>query len=143
MVQENRNLLNDLATAFPFTNNNLCEDCVPNVNAAKSSGSSPGNKKLTSDSKQTSIIGHRDNPDRGGGRDSMIINLLTQEEASAILHKSLRVLRFWRTAGIGPAYVKLGKTVLYDRNDLISYVRSNTVQPSVRAAFEEEDRVAH
>jgi hypothetical protein len=65
--------------------------------------------------------------------------LLTQEQTSALLHKSLRVLRFWRTAGIGPAYVKLGKTILYDRQDLIAYVRSNTVQPSVRAAFEEEN----
>ena len=67
------------------------------------------------------------------------IELLTQDEAAALLHKSQRVLRFWRTAGVGPAYVKLGKTVLYNRDDLITYVRSNTVQPSVRAAFEEED----
>jgi Helix-turn-helix domain len=67
------------------------------------------------------------------------VELLTQEEAAALLHKSPRVLRFWRTAGIGPAYVKLGKTVLYNRDDLITYVRSNTVQPSVRAAFEEEN----
>jgi hypothetical protein len=71
------------------------------------------------------------------------VELLTQEEAALFLHKSLRVLRFWRTAGIGPAYAKLGKTVLYDRTDLIAYVRSNTVQPSVRAAIEEEDDVAH
>lgn len=67
------------------------------------------------------------------------VELLTQEEAAAFLHKSPRVLRLWRTAGIGPAYVKLGKTVLYNRDDLITYVRSNTVQPSVRAAFEEEN----
>ena len=67
------------------------------------------------------------------------VALLTQEEAAAFLHKSPRVLRFWRTAGIGPAFVKLGKTVLYTRQDLIAYVRSNTVQPSVRAAFEEEN----
>ncbi len=66
------------------------------------------------------------------------LELLTQEEAAVFLHKSPRVLRLWRTAGIGPAYVKLGKTVLYNRDDLITYVRSNTVQPSVRAAFEEE-----
>ena len=58
---------------------------------------------------------------------SNTVELLTQQEASAVLHKTPRVLRFWRTAGIGPAYVKLGKTVLYDRNDLIAYVRSNTV----------------
>lgn len=67
------------------------------------------------------------------------IDLLTQEQTAAFLHKSNRVLRFWRTAGIGPAYVKLGKTVLYDRAELITYVRSNTVQPSVRAALEEEN----
>jgi hypothetical protein len=67
------------------------------------------------------------------------VELLNQEEAAALLHKTPRVLRFWRTAGIGPAYVKLGKTVLYNREDLIVYVRSNTVQPSVRAAFEEEN----
>lgn len=67
------------------------------------------------------------------------VELLTQEEAAAFLHKSLRVLRYWRTAGVGPAFVKLGKTVLYDRQELIAYVRSNTVQPSVRAAFEEEN----
>ncbi|MFI5115677.1 MAG: helix-turn-helix domain-containing protein [Terriglobales bacterium] len=73
---------------------------------------------------------------------SNTVELLTQQEASAVLHKTPRVLRFWRTAGIGPAYVKLGKTVLYDRNDLIAYVRSNTVQPSVRAAIEEENCVA-
>ncbi len=66
------------------------------------------------------------------------IELLTPEEAAAFLHKSPRVLRFWRTAGIGPAFVKLGKTVLYDRTDLITYIRRNVVQPSVQAALEEE-----
>ena len=65
--------------------------------------------------------------------------LLTQEQAGAFLHKSSRVLRYWRTAGIGPAYVKLGKTVLYERDELIAYVRSHTVRPSVRAAFEEDN----
>ena len=86
---------------------------------------------------------HRANDHGDSARDSTNVDLLTQEEAASMLHKSLRVLRFWRTAGIGPAYVKLGKTVLYARNDLLAYVRSNTVQPSVRAAFEEENNVAH
>ena len=67
------------------------------------------------------------------------IELPTQEEAAAFLRKSVRVLRFWRTAGIGPAFVKLGKTVLYNQQELIAYVRSNTVQPSARAAFEEDN----
>jgi len=42
MVQENRNFGNDLAKTVPIANKSLCEDCVPNVNAAKASGSSPG-----------------------------------------------------------------------------------------------------
>jgi hypothetical protein len=67
------------------------------------------------------------------------VELLTQEQAASFLHKSSRVLRFWRTAGIGPAYVKLGKTVLYNRADLLAYVRRNTVQPSVQAAMEEHN----
>ena len=67
------------------------------------------------------------------------LELLTEQQASAFLHKSLRALRSWRTAGIGPAYVKLGKTVLYTREALLVFVRSNTVQPSVRAALEEEN----
>jgi hypothetical protein len=42
MVQENRNFGNDLAKTVPIANKSLCEDCVPNVNATKASGSSPG-----------------------------------------------------------------------------------------------------
>jgi hypothetical protein len=89
------------------------------------------------------IIGQRANHQTERATDSTNVDLLTQAEAAAMLHKSLRVLRFWRTAGVGPAYVKLGKTILYDRHELIAYVRSNTVRPSVRAAFEEENNVAH
>jgi len=65
------------------------------------------------------------------------VEWLSKDQAAAFLHKSPRVLRFWRTAGTGPAYVKLGKTVLYNRSDLIAYVWRNTVQPSVQAAIEE------
>ncbi len=76
----------------------------------------------------------------GSGAPTSGVELLTEEEAAAFLRKSPRALRLWRTSGIGPAYVKLGKTVFYNRADLVAYVRSNTVQPSVRAAIQEENR---
>ena len=48
MNRENINLRSDFATIVPIANKSLCEDCVPNVNATKSSGSSPGDATLTS-----------------------------------------------------------------------------------------------
>jgi hypothetical protein len=57
MAQGNSNLQNDLATTFPVTNENLREDCRPDENASKASGSSPGEETLTSETNQTSF-GH-------------------------------------------------------------------------------------
>jgi hypothetical protein len=42
-------------------------------------------------------------------------------------------LRYWRCAGIGPAYVKLGGRIKYDLGDVEAYVRANKRKPSVRA----------
>jgi len=71
------------------------------------------------------------------------MKLLTTVQAAAFLHKPAGTLRYWRAVGIGPAYVKLGKTVLYDETELVNFVKSNTVVPSVRTeAKEEANRVA-
>lgn len=71
------------------------------------------------------------------------MNLLTTNEAAKFLHKPAGTLRYWRAVGIGPCYVKLGKTVLYDEAELVNFVKSNTVVPSVRTeAREEGNRVA-
>ena len=42
-------------------------------------------------------------------------------------------LRYWRCAGIGPTYVKLGGRIKYDLADVEAYVRANKRKPSVRA----------
>lgn len=42
-------------------------------------------------------------------------------------------LRYWRCAGLGPAYVKLGGRIKYDLADVERYVRANKRMPSVRA----------
>ena len=71
------------------------------------------------------------------------MTLLTTIEAAAFLHKPAGTLRYWRAVGIGPCYVKLGKTVLYEEAELVNFVKSNTVVPSVRTeAREEANRVA-
>lgn len=42
-------------------------------------------------------------------------------------------LRYWRCAGIGPAYVKLGGRIKYDLVDVERYIRANKRMPSMRA----------
>jgi hypothetical protein len=75
-------------------------------------------------------------------REIRIMNLLSTKEAAAFLHKPAGTLRYWRSIGFGPRY-KLGKTVLYDEAELVDFVRSNTIVPSVRTeARKEANRVA-
>lgn len=82
----------------------------------------------------------------GGGEISFLdsdMKLLTTAEAAAFLHKPAGTLRYWRAVGDGPCYVKMGKTVLYEEAELVDFVKSNTVVPSVRTeAREEANRVA-
>jgi hypothetical protein len=42
-------------------------------------------------------------------------------------------LRYWRCAGTGPPYVKLGGRIKYDLADVDRYIRANKRMPSVRA----------
>ncbi len=56
-------------------------------------------------------------------------DMLTDEEVSARYRGRITVgtLRNWRALRIGPAYVKVGKAVLYKRSALIAWDRKNTV----------------
>ena len=75
--------------------------------------------------------------------ETLTMNLLNTSEAAAVLHKPAGTLRYWRAVGIGPCYVKLGKTVLYEEAELVNFVKSNIVVPSVRTeARKEGNRVA-
>jgi hypothetical protein len=42
-------------------------------------------------------------------------------------------LRYWRCAGLGPPFVKLGGRIKYDVDDVDRYVGANKRMPSVRA----------
>ena len=68
---------------------------------------------------------------------------MTTAEAAAFLRKPEGTLRYWRAIGYGPAYAKLGKGVVYEQSSVESFVKSNTVVPSVRTeARKEANRVA-
>ena len=52
--------------------------------------------------------------------------LLTEHDAAALLNVSHRTLQAWRLRGNGPAYVKLGNAVRYDRATLDRFIAENT-----------------
>ena len=52
--------------------------------------------------------------------------LLTERDAAAYLNVSHRTLQSWRLRGNGPAYVKLGNAVRYDRATLARFIAENT-----------------
>jgi hypothetical protein len=54
---------------------------------------------------------------------------LTAEEVSERYRGSVSIgtLRNWRAMKIGPAFVKIGKAVLYPTNELDAWDRKNTV----------------
>jgi predicted site-specific integrase-resolvase len=60
-----------------------------------------------SDTRETALAGHDD--------------LLSPEQAATILRKSTATLSRWRTAGLGPPYIKNGGSIEYRRSDLEDY----------------------
>jgi len=64
------------------------------------------------------------------------MKLLSTQQVAQILNEPEGTLRYWRCAGKGPAYVKLGGRVRYDEADVVAYVSANRRIPSVRATLE-------
>ena len=63
---------------------------------------------------------------------SSAIKLLSTRQVSEILDTPESTLRYWRCAGLGPSYVKLGGRIKYDEADVHAYVKANRRIPSVR-----------
>ncbi|HRN87909.1 MAG TPA: DNA-binding protein [Hyphomicrobium sp.] len=63
---------------------------------------------------------------------------LTQHELARLLQKSVRTLERDRVAGSGIAFRKIGKTVLYGRDDVIAHLDAarfvSTAEAKARAA---------
>jgi excisionase family DNA binding protein len=61
--------------------------------------------------------------------------LFTQAEAADHLRLSERTLKRWRVSGSGPAFVKLGRRVLYRKLDLEEWIASRVVHSTSEAGF--------
>ena len=55
-------------------------------------------------------------------------DLLTITEAAALLRAPVATLRYWRHLGTGPASFRLGRRVLYRRDDLHTWIDAQRVQ---------------
>lgn len=54
---------------------------------------------------------------------------MTEQEAGAYLSLAAGTLRNWRKDGVGPAFIKLGRSVRYTTDDLDRYVIDHTFEP--------------
>src|SRR5262245_10307814 len=53
------------------------------------------------------------------------LGLVTSKELADLLGLSTQTLSLWRSAGDGPDYVKLGKTVFYRESELKAWIDAN------------------
>lgn len=53
----------------------------------------------------------------------------TTPEAAAYLRKSPRTLIRWRNQRVGPAWTKVGGTIIYQEKDLDAYLDAHRVEP--------------
>lgn len=59
----------------------------------------------------------------------MISGYLTEAEAASTLARTTRTLRIWRSKGLGPAFSKVGRNVVYRGDAIREWLMSNEVQP--------------
>jgi DNA-binding transcriptional MerR regulator len=58
--------------------------------------------------------------------------LLSVAEAAAIVRAPVATLRYWRHLGTGPRSFRLGRRVLYRREDLLTWIDAKAGQLSGR-----------
>lgn len=61
-----------------------------------------------------------------------IAALLTISEAAELLRTPVATLRFWRHLGTGPTSFRLGRHVLYRRDDLRTWIDTMAGRPNGR-----------
>lgn len=52
-----------------------------------------------------------------------------EKEAASVLGLGIQTMRNWRFTGKGPAYLKLGRRVVYCLEDLQTYMNKNRIIP--------------
>ncbi len=64
-------------------------------------------------------------------QDASASALLTLTEAAAVLRTPVATLRYWRHLGVGPAGFRLGRRVLYRRQDLDRWIEAQRTAQAV------------
>jgi hypothetical protein len=54
---------------------------------------------------------------------------LSEEEAAAAVHKTIRTLRSWRKRRTGPPYAYFGRTIRYHRPTFIEFFKASQIMP--------------
>ena len=62
---------------------------------------------------------------------------MTEQEAGAYLCLAPATLRNWRAYGVGPAFIKLGRSVRYTADDLDRFVVDHTFEPEDHSSKKE------
>jgi Helix-turn-helix domain len=63
-------------------------------------------------------------------RDTDYDLLLTEVQAADYLKLSMRTLQAWRVKGTGPQFVRAGRAIRYRRQDLLVWIKNQTVRPT-------------
>jgi predicted DNA-binding transcriptional regulator AlpA len=58
---------------------------------------------------------------------------LNENQAAEFLGVSVRTLQAWRVRGGGPRYIKIGRSVRYQRRELVAFQESHTVSSTTEA----------
>jgi len=53
---------------------------------------------------------------------------LREKLAAELLNKPVRTLQQWRWRGVGPKYLRIGRSILYREQDLLDFLRSCEVE---------------
>ena len=65
---------------------------------------------------------------------AVLPDLMTRQQAADYLGVTPQALSQMNVRGQGPRFVRIGRSVLYRRNDLLEWIESRVVDPAVRAS---------
>ena len=59
------------------------------------------------------------------------VNAVDENRAARFLGVAVQTLRNWRHQSRGPAYVKMGRSVRYQVDDLVDYLKKKKIDPEL------------